>query len=508
MAVEYTNIFGAVDTPSKINTLYTRAARVVEMFSSAKKLNKPLWCSMYEGSVSSYDITGKGVQSRFLFLEQRRVNSRFTTDWQQHTNGCDPRNFDTQTLSRPGVSEKWAYLFRMQKNTPFYSLETIAANTLNLAKRIEQDMEYLMEARYDIYNEFFLFNHLANSDRHFTTIRTSAPGAAVGTGYFSEKTSTGAPMFKWADASDKCSNSTDLLFLAPGLDSANIQPLTIPAIKQLQNELATLTRNYDLGTLTIITDAFTQEQIVKNDAGLVNALLWQAIQKGTALRSGLASDHNIVELVDWKIDPLPWRGYRFAAGDRGTPGTANHEHCIKRIDPWLDVATEEGLETVPNPDYLNPDVATFQIDVPWVGETYSPMRAIVPDSVNKIKNAPQNWAQWEWLNIRDNDNNPFGDKGYFSLRDNLMAAPEPKSRISPIILSRRYPMQANIITLPALTTYTPPAAATSTTTCPSIQWKQDSPTCVFNTDTPAYANPGNLTGSTFLASSTNCTQCQ
>ena len=494
------DIFGVADTPSKINTLYTRAARVVEMFTSAKKLNKPLWCNMYEGAVSSYDITGKGVQSRFLFLEQRRLNARFTTDWQQHANGCDPREFTTQTLSRPGVSEKWAYLFRMQKNTPFYSLENIAANTLNLAKRIEQDMEYLMEARYDIYNEFFMFNHLANSDRHFTTIRTSAPGAAVGTGYFSEKTSTGAPMFKWASAADKCSNSTDLLFLAPGLDSANIQPLTVPAIKQLQNEMATLTRNYDLGTLTIITDAFTQEQIIKNDSGLVNALLWQAIQKGTALRSGLASDHNIVELVDWKIDPLPWRGYRFAAGDRGSGATL--EHCIKRIDPWLDVATEEGLETVPNPDYLNPDVATFQIDVPWVGETYSPMRAVVPDSVNKIKNAPQNWAQWEWLNIRDNDNNPFGDKGYFSLRDNLMAAPEPKSRISPIILTRRYPMQANIITLPALTTYTLPAAATSTTTCETVQWTQDSPDCLFNASDPAYPN----SGSTFANG--GCTACQ
>ena len=495
-----TDIFGVADTPNKLNTLYTRAARVVEMFSSAKKLNKPLWCNMYEGSVSSYDITGKGVQSRFLFLEQRRINSRFTQDWQQHANGCDPQNFNTQTLSRPGVSEKWAFLFRMQKNTPFYSLENIAANTLNLAKRIEQDMEYLMEARYDIYNEFFMFNHLANSDRHFTTIRTSAPGAAVGTGYFSEKTSTGAPMFRWANATDKCAKSTDMLFLAPGLDSAAIQPLTVPAIKQLQNEMATLTRNYDLGTLTIITDAFTQEQIIKNDAGLVNALLWQAVQKGTALRSGLASDHNIVELVNWKIDPLPWRGYRFPAGDVGT--SPNVEHCIKRIDPWLDVATEEGLETVPNPDYLNPDVATFQIDVPWVGETYSPMRAVVPDSVNKIKNAPQNWAQWEWLNIRDNDNNPFGDKGYFSLRDNLMAAPEPKSRISPIILTRRYPMQANIITLPALTTYTPPAAATSTTTCETVQWTQDAPDCLFNAADPAYPNAG----STFANG--GCTACQ
>jgi hypothetical protein len=496
----HTDIFGVADTPNKINTLYTRAARVVEMFSSAKKLNKPLWCNMYEGSVSSYDITGKGVQSRFLFLEQRRINSRFTTDWQQHANGCDPRNFDTQTLSRPGVSEKWAYLFRMQKNTPFYSLENIAANTLNLAKRIEQDMEYLMEARYDIYNEFFMFNHLANADRHFTTVQTSAPsGSTPGTGYFSEKTSTGAPMFRWANATDKCSKSTDKLFLAPGITYDKIQPLTVPAIKQLQNEMATLTRNYDLGTLTIITDAFTQEQIIKNDSGLVNALLWQAIQKGTALRSGLASDHNIVELVDWKIDPLPWRGYYDLASNVGSGATL--EHCITRIDPWIDVATEEGLETIPNPDYLNPDVATFQIDVPWVGETYSPMRAIVPDSINKIKNAPQNWAQWEWLNIRDNDNNPFGDKGYFSLRDNLMAAPEPKSRIAPIILSRRYPMQANIITLPTIVAKSF-VNQTSTTTCETVQWTQDSPDCLFNASDPAYPS----SGSTFANG--GCTACQ
>ena len=490
-----TDIFGVADTPSKINTLYTRAARVVEMFSSAKKLNKPLWCNMYEGAVSTYDITGKGVQSRFLFLEQRRVNSRFTTDWKQHSNGCDPQNFSTETLSRPGVSEKWAYLFRMQKNTPFYSLENIAANTLNLAKRIEQDMEYLMEARYDIYNEFFMFNHLANSDRHFTTMKTSGT-----TGYFAEKTSTGAPMFQWADnTTTGCSKSTDMLFLAPGLDHADVQPLTIPAIKQLQNELATLTRNYDLGTITIITDAFTQEQIIKRDSGLVNALLWQAIQKGTALRSGLASDHNIVELVNWKIDPLPWRGYYYAAGNRNLGGGV--ERCIKRIDPWLDVQTEEGLETIPNPDYLNPNVAAFQIDVPWVGETYSPMRAVVPDQVNKIKNAPQNWAQWEWLNIRDNDNNPYGDKGYFSLRDNLMAAPEPKSRIAPIILSRRYPMESNIITLPTLDLPTF-SNGTATTSCETIQWKQNSPTCLFNAADPAYPSAY----STFAYG--GCTACQ
>jgi hypothetical protein len=306
-------------------------------------------------------------------------------------------------------------------------------------------------------------------------------------------------MFRWANATDKCSKSTDKLFLAPGITYDKIQPLTVPAIKQLQNEMATLTRNYDLGTLTIITDAFTQEQIIKNDSGLVNALLWQAIQKGTALRSGLASDHNIVELVDWKIDPLPWRGYYDSASNVGSGATL--EHCITRIDPWLDVATEEGLETVPNPDYLNPDVATFQIDVPWVGETYSPMRAVVPDSINKIKNAPQNWAQWEWLNIRDNDNNPFGDKGYFSLRDNLMAAPEPKSRIAPIILSRRYPMQANIITLPTIVAKSF-VNQTSTTTCETVQWTQDSPDCLFNASDPAYPSAS----STFANG--GCTACQ
>ena len=464
-----TDIFGAPATPETVNTLYTRAARVVEMFESAKKLNKPLWGGLYEGAVSTYNITGKGVQSRFLFLEQRRINARFCQDWQQWNNGCEPQSFNTQTLSRPGVSEKFAHLFRMQKNTPFYNLESIAANTLNLAKRIEQDMEYLMEARYDLYNEFFMFNHLANSDRHFTTVKTSST-----TGFFAEKLADGQAVFRWGGADDKCSKCTDKLFLHPDIDSADVQPLTIPAIKQLQNELAVLTRTYDLKSITIITDAFTQERVIKNDSGLVNALLWQAIQKGTALRSGLASDHTIVELVDWKIDPLPWRGY-YDASQNSVSG----EQCIVRIDPWIDVQTEEGVETVPNPDYLNPNVACFQIDVPWIGETYSPMRAIVPDSVSKIKNAPQNWAQWEWLNIRDNDNNPFGDKGYFSLRDNLMAAPEPKSRIAPIILSRRYPMEANIITLPDFEqpTFESEVADTS---CESIQWKQNDPNCLFN----------------------------
>jgi hypothetical protein len=66
-----------------------------------------------------------------------------------------------------------------------------------------------------------------------------------------------------------------------------------------------------------------------------------------------------------------------------------------------------------------------------------------------------------------------------------MAAPEPKSRISPIILSRRYPMEANIIALEtlALPTFT---AEVADTTCETVQWKQNSPTCLFNAADPAY----------------------
>lgn len=468
------DVFPLAQTPECLNAYYTRAARVVEMFEGVKKLPTRTWNNRYQGAVTSYDITGKGVQSRILSLEQRRVNSRFCTDWQMWHNGCEPQDFTTQTVGRPGLSEKWAHLMRLQKNTCYYNLETIAANTMNLPKRLEQDMMHLAGVQNDIYAEYFQINHLAQSDRKFMAWKlTSGPPATYTFGDKLPTAATTAP-FRWGTDADGCRFCGEKLFLAPGIAAADVQPLMSQSLQILQAELANSTASYALNQLSIITDAFTKASIIRNDSSLVNALLYKAIGSGSQLNPSLAANHNIIDFFNWDIDPLPWRGYYDPAHN-----SAAGEVCITRIDPFLDVSIEEGLESEMNPDYNNPDIAAFQIDVPWLGQTYSPMRAIIPNRVGRVQNANQVWANWEWINNKDMENNPHGDKGYFSLRDNMMSVPEPLSRRAPIILSRRPPFSFSTFTLNTLGT--PHAGSeTSQTDCESIQWKQDDPYCTLN----------------------------
>jgi hypothetical protein len=389
-------------------------------------------------------------------------------------NGCEPQDFVSQTVGRPGLSEKWAHLMHLQKATCFYHLETIAANTMNLPKRLEADMNYLMSVKNDVYAEYFQINHLAQSDRHFMAWKlTDGPPATY---TFGDKVpgAPATPPFRWGTDVDGCRFCGEKIFLAPGITAAEVQPLMAQSLQILQAELANSTAAYSLNQLSIITDAFTKSSIIRNDDSLVNALLYKAIGSGAALNPSLAANHNIIDFFTWDIDPLPWRGYEDP--DQTSP---SGEIAIVRIDPFLDLQIEEGVESDMNPDYNDPNIAAFQIDVPWIGPTYNPMRAIIPDRVGQVRNHPQTWAQWEWINNKDMVENPYGDKGFFSLRDNMLATPEALSRRAPIILSRRPPLEFNIFTLPT------PTAPTSVgqlpaTTCESIQWKQDDPDCMFN----------------------------
>lgn len=471
MAIE--DVFPLSQTPECLNAYYTRAARVVDMFDGVKDLPRRTWSNRYEGQVTSYDVTGKGVQSRILALEQRRINARFCSDWQQWHNGCEPQDFNTQTVQRPGLSEKWAHLMRLQKATCYYHLETIAANTMNLARRLEADMKYLATTKSDIYAEYFQINHLAQSDRRFTTWQTAAGQNPTYT--FSDAVpGAGAQPFRWGTDADGCRFCGERIYLHPSIEAAAIRPLTAGALQILQARLAGTTAGYNLQELTIITDPFTQFSLIQKDDGLVNALLYKAIGSGAALNPSLAANHNILNFFKWETDPLPWRGYHDPALT-----SPSGEACIVRIDPFLDQAIEEGLESELNPDYDNPDVAAFQIDVPWLGPTFDPMRAVIPTQVSKVRNHPQTWAEWEWINNKDMKDNPHGDKGYFSLRDNMLAVPLPLSRRAPVILTRRWPMSFEFDALPTLAAPTA-TSDTSDTSCESIQWKQDDPNCVYN----------------------------
>lgn len=471
MAIE--DVFPLEQTPECLNAYYSRAARHVEMFQGAKDLPRRTWGKRYNGSVSTYDITGKGVQSRILSLEQRRINSRFCSDWQQWHSGCEPQDFNTQTLGRPGLSEKWAHLMRLQKNTCYYHLETIAANTMNLPKRLEQDMVYLAGAKNDIYDEYFLINHLANSDRHFATWQLTSGESATYT--FSDRLpGTFTPPFRWGRETDGCRFCGERIYLAPGVEPSELRELSAQALQILQAELANSTASYALNQLTIITDAFTKANLIRNDESLVNALLYKAIGNSGSLNPSLAANHNIIDFFQFEIDPLPWRGYY----DPDLT-SADGEKCIVRIDPFLDLAIEEGVESEMNPDYNNPAVAAFQIDVPWLGPTYDPMRAIIPTRVGQVVNHPQNWNSWEWINNKDMDQNKHGDKGFFSLRDNMMSVPLPLSRRAPVILSRR-PAHSWTFTTPASISEPTLTSQAATTSCESIQWKQDDPYCTYN----------------------------
>jgi hypothetical protein len=345
----------------------------------------------------------------------------------------------------------------LQKATCFYHLETIAANTMNLPKRLEQDMNYLMGVKNDVYAEYFQINHLAQADRHFLAWQlTAGPPATYTFGDRVPGSPTLAP-WRWGTDADGCRFCGEKIFLAPGILNTEVQPLMAQSLQILQAELANSTAAYSLNQLSIITDAFTKASIIRNDESLVNA-----------------ANHNLIDFFTWDIDPLPWRGYYDA--DQNSP---SGEHAIVRIDPFLDLNIEEGLESETNPDYNDPNIAAFQIDVPWIGPVYDPMRAIIPERVNGIRNHPQTWASWEWINNKDMEANPFGDKGYFSLRDNMLAIPLPLSRRAPVILSRRPPLQFNVFELPAQ--IAPSAVdAVSATTCESIQWKQNDPYCVLD----------------------------
>jgi hypothetical protein len=484
------DVFPIEATPSCLNAYFTRAARVVEMFQGAKDTPRRVWGRRYNGAVSTYDITGKGVQSRILALESRRINSRFCSDWQTWHNGCEPQDFDTQTLGRPGLSEKWAHLMRLQKHTCFYHLETIAANTMNLPKRLEQDMQYLMQAKNDIYDEYFLINHLANSDKHYSTWQLTSGENATYT--FSDRVpGTNTPPFRWGNEADGCRFCGEILFLAPGILNTEVRELSAQGLQILQSELANSTASYTLNQLTIITDAFTKANMIRNDESLVNALLYKAIG-GAGLNPSLAANHNILDFFQFEIDPLPWRGYYDESRN-----SADGEHAIVRIDPFLDSVIEEGLESDINPDYNNPDIAAFQIDVPWIGPVYDPMRAVIPERVGQVRNHPQTWSSWEWINNKDMEHNKFGDKGFFSLRDNMMSVPLPLSRRAPIILSRR-PKHAFTFGTPNATSVPTLTSATATTSCESIQWKQDDPYCTYNA----------AEGYGYDFSSGGCTGCQ
>lgn len=468
------DVFPLVQTPECLNAYYTRAARVIEMFKGVKDLPKRTWNRRYEGMVTSYDITGKGVQSRILALEQRRENSRFCSDWQQWHNGCEPQDFNTQTVGRPGLSEKWAHLMRLQKNTCFYNLETIAANTLNLSRRLEQDMQHLAGIKNDIYGEYFLINHIGNSDRRFAAYAYSGSGADALVHFGEHTRGTQTKLWRWGTDADGCRFCGERIYLAVGVEPSALMPLLSQSLQILQAELANTTASYALNQLTIITDAFTKADIIRRDESLVNALLYKAIGAGNQLNPSLAANHNIIDFFQWEIDPLPWRG-RYDASLTSAAG----EKCIVRVDPFVDNRIEEGVESEMNPDYNDPDIAAFQIDVPWLGPTYSPMRAIVPERVGQVRNHPQQWASWEWINNKDMEHNVHGDKGFFSLRDNMMSVPEPLSRRAPVILSRRPKFLFTPYALNSLSTPTA-SSETADTSCESIQWKQDDPLCPLN----------------------------
>lgn len=362
---------------------------------------------------------------------------------------------------------------RLQKNTCYYNLETIAANTMNLPKRLEQDMMHLATAKNDIYDEYFLINHLANSDVHFATWQLT--GGENPTYTFSDRLpGTYTPPFRWGRESDGCRFCGERLYLAPGITAAEIQELSATALQILQAELANSTASYALNQLTIITDAFTKANLIRKDESLVNALLYKAIGNSGSLNPSLAANHNIIDFFQFEIDPLPWRGQY-----RPDLTSSDGEICIVRVDPFLDRQIEEGVESEMNPDYNNPDIAAFQIDVPWLGPVYDPMRAIIPERVGQVRNHAQVWASWEWINNKDMEVNPHGDKGYFSLRDNMMSVPLPLSRRAPVILSRRPAHSFTFSTLNTLSQATL-SSQSPATTCESTQWKQDDPYCTLN----------------------------
>lgn len=472
--------------PQGLSNFYLKASTQLHLMDSLKELNDPVWMAKYRGSVSSTPLTA-GLEKRSIFLENRQHNSRFSSDWELWHKGCDPQQFKEGVIGRTGTREKFSHMLHMAKKTDWYHLETILTKSLNLPRQLAKDMEYLERTRRNIYDEYFRSLHFANSDRHWIGVYNAANQAQQ---YVAHRTpgsfpagSNGMP-WRWGTDADGCISATDRIYLDPSITDINwVMPMTDVWLRKLQLEHAADVRRYDVSPVRVITDTVSADQIGQTYAESYQNFLIQ--QMGPDLNrlknKSLSVDNSITNFVDYEIDPLPWRGYHDPALTSGAG-----ELCIVRIDPFIDVSedTLTGVRSEQNPDYDDPTKAAFQIDVPWTGETYTPYRASIPDQVGKVRNHPQTYAQWQWINNKDMELNKLGNKGFFFMQDNMLAEPNSRSYIAGLGLHRRRTEDlTNLLETAALSLPTLRPQADDTT-CDDVQWKNDDPNAGCNGTTP------------------------
>lgn len=428
-------------TPDELNAYYLQAAPVVDFI--ANELMTPddrIWNQMYNGKVTSYDPAGKGITRRSVTLEHRRDNVTFSTDWEMWKRGCSPQQWNQNTVGRPGTSESWSYLMHMEKQSHMYHLKTVVAQSLNLAKQIEQDIVYLEDHRRDTYAEYFRNFHVTFAGQRWMAWKDSTGGY-----HFDRRVGaslTAAP-WRFGTVEDGCLNTTDRIYVNDAATNAitKVAGFTPKCAKKLQQHYVSTQRNGQFNKVRLITSDVAPTEILEVDDRLLAALSQRSLGQAAdsaLLYQSLSRTRSIGDLMDFQVDPRVLR-YR----DTGETDPTTGEFILERVPQFLDINTgsgDQGLRSEENPDWHNPRVAAFEIYVVDSGPIYTPMRPNWPTTIGggtSFGNRP--FAQWTWYNVQDNGLNRDREWGYFALADDMMAEKDSGARNAGVVLVRRRP---------------------------------------------------------------------
>lgn len=426
------DVFELVQTPSCINAYWLHAAAQVESWESAKELPIPIWYDLYASTIQTYDARGQEfTQQRALIRRNLRENVSFCDRWTTKGIACVSPEREPTQIRRPGVQEKWNYLMQMSAQTCWFKPEDMA-RALVFEDEIRSVGDHLVEFKRDLYSAAYQAMHVVNSDKKWLGWLT-APGAT--TGYFRKNVpgETYTPPWRFAEMTESCSECVDTIYLDDSIDAATqILPLQVDHIKKLQYDIGYEQTGQEFAPVTIITDVETQMDVSEKSPFLINAALYQN-RSGGILTPSLAGDFNISNFVKWKNDKLPLR-YRVDPDQTGPNG----EVVLVNVPPFLDVNNNaQGQRSEMNPDYLDADVAAFQINVVWEHRTFTPRRPVFGTQFGKMSIDDQMRGQFQWINTKDNTFNRTGDRGYFFIQDDMMFASNRYSVISNVVLSRR-----------------------------------------------------------------------
>lgn len=425
-------------TPEGLNAYYHKIAPIVDMvIGELLTPDDNVYNKMYNPRVKSFNPAGKGMQRRTIQLEHGRTNPRFSTDWEIWKRGCGPQQWTQKEVGRPSTSDYWMYALHMDKNTHFYNLKTILAESLDLPMQLEADMLYLEDVRRDTYAEYFRAMHLVTAGRHWMPWKDASNNFhfdyRIGAGSF-------AAPWRFGTVFDGCMQDVDNIFVSPDAVDAitKVAEFTPKCARKIQQVTASHQRSGAYKKVNLIVSDTAPQDIFSADDVLIETLKRRSLGgdvDNTLLWNTLDMTKKLGDLLTFDIDRRILR-YK----DSGETNDAG-EFRLDRVDQFLDVNTgsgDMGVRSEENPDWENPLVAAFELYVVDSGPIFTPMRAAWPDSLGNGMSFPQRpSARWNWYNVQDNGVNLRNDWGFFNMQDDMMAKRDMGWQTAGVILVRR-----------------------------------------------------------------------